>query len=248
MDIIDTYYSRIKDILDTIVEKEKDAIEKAAQWTAQTIVEDKLVYVFGTGAHSIMPAMELFLRAGGLCNVQGIFPPGLTDFDGSPKTERVTGFSPRIFDYYGLKKGDLLMICNVNGINPMTIDAAETAKALGIRTIGITSVEFAEQAEPNIPNRHPSNKNLHDLVDLVVDAHVPVGDALLDVPGVPVKVGAGSSYPMIFVVNSIVVRAIEICMEKGVEPPVMLSGNIKAGEEYNKKYRDKYRGRIRHFE
>jgi len=248
MDIIDTYYSRIKEMLDAIVEKEKANIEKTAQWAAQTVVEDKLFYVFGTGAHSIMPAMELFLRAGGLCNVQGIFPPGVTDFDGSPKTERVTGFSPRMFDYYGLKKGDLLMICNVNGINPMTIDAAETAKSLGIRTIGITSVEFAEQAEPNIPNRHPSNKNLHDLVDLVVNARVPVGDALVDLPGVPVKVGAGSSYPMIFIVNSIVVRAIQICVEKGVEPPVMLSGNIKAGEGYNKKYRDKYRGRIRHFE
>jgi uncharacterized phosphosugar-binding protein len=248
MDIVDSYYSRIKEMLDTIVTDEEDNIEKAAQWVAQTVAEDKLFYVFGTGAHSIMPAMELFLRAGGLCNVQGIFPPGVTDFDGSPKTERVTGFSPRIFDYYGLKSGDLLMICNVNGINPMTIDAAETAKAKAIRTIGISSVEFAEQAEPNIPNRHPSNKNLHDLVDLAVNAHVPVGDALLDVPGVPVKVGAGSTYPMVFIVNSIIVRAIQICVQKGVEPPVMLSGNIKAGEGYNKKYRDKYRGRIRHFE
>jgi uncharacterized phosphosugar-binding protein len=248
MDIVESYYGRIREMLDTIVTNEKDNIEKAAQWVAQTVEEDKLFYVFGTGAHSIMPAMELFLRAGGLCNVQGIFPPGVTDFDGSPKTERVTGFSPRIFDYYGLKRGDLLMICNVNGINPMTIDAADTAKAMGIRTIGISSVEFAEQAEPNIPNRHPSNKNLHELVDLVVNAHVPVGDALLDVPGVPVKVGAGSTYPMVFIVNSIIVRAIQICVEKGVEPPVMLSGNIKAGEGYNKKYRDKYRGRIRHFE
>ena len=30
MDIIDTYYSRIKEMLDTIVEKEKANIEKAA--------------------------------------------------------------------------------------------------------------------------------------------------------------------------------------------------------------------------
>jgi uncharacterized phosphosugar-binding protein len=248
MDIVELYYSRIKEILETILKSERKKIEQAAQWVAQTVVEDKLFYVFGTGAHSIMPAMELFLRAGGLCNVQGVFPPGVTDFNGSPKTERVVGFAPRIFDYYGVKKGDLLMICNVNGINPMTIDAAETAKAAGIRTIAVTSVQFAEQAEPNIPNRHPSNKNLHDLADLVVDAHVPVGDALLDLPGVPVKVGAGSTYPMIFIVNSIIVRAIEICIQKGVEPPVMLSGNIKAGEGYNQKYRDKYRSRIRHFE
>lgn len=215
---------------------------------AKTVEDDKLFYVFGTGAHSIMAAMELFLRAGGLCNAQGVFPPGVTDFDGTPKTERILGFAPRIFDWYNIKKGDLLIITNVNGINPMTIDAALTAKEMGIRTIGITSREFALQAEPNIPNRHPSNKNLHDIVDLVVDAHVPVGDALLEVPGSPIKIGAGSTYPMIFIVNSIVVRAIEICIEKGIEPPVMLSGNIAKGESYNKKYRDKYRGRVRHFE
>ena len=248
MDIITLYHDRIKGILDTIVARERQNIEKAAEQIARTVIEDKLFYVFGTGAHSIMPAMELFLRAGGLCNTSGIFPPGVTDFNGTPKTERVMGFSSTIFDYYGVEKGDLLMICNVNGINPMTIDAAEEARKRGVRTIGVTSVEFAEQAEPNIPNRHPSNKNLHDLVDLVIDAHVPVGDALLDVPGVDVKVGPGSTYPMIFIANSVVIRAIEIVAQKWHKPPVMLSGNIKAGEEYNKKYKDKYRMRIRHFQ
>jgi uncharacterized phosphosugar-binding protein len=236
MSIVEQYYERIKEMLDLIVSKENKNIEEAAQLVAQTVIDDKLFFVFGTGAHSIMPAMELFLRAGGLCNVQGIFPPGVTDFDGSPKTERVMGFAPRIFDYYGLKKGDLLLICNVNGINPMTIDAAEEAQARGV-----------QQAEKNIPNRHPSNKNLYEMVDLVVNVHVPVGDALLTVPGVDVKVGAGSTYPMVFAVNSIVVRAIEIVAEKGVQPPVMLSGNIKAGPEYNKKYREKYGKRIRHW-
>lgn len=248
MKIIQEYHDRIDQILLKIIESESANIEKAAQAVAQTVFDDTLFYVYGTGAHSIMSAMELFLRAGGLCNVQGIFPPGITDFDGSPKTERITGFAPRIFDYYGLKKGDLLMICNVNGINPMTIDAALEAKRLGIRTIGVTSVEFAKQAEPNIPNRHPSNQNLHDLVDLVINAHVPVGDALIHLPGVPVNVGPGSTYPMIFIVNSIILRAIQIVTEKGGEAPVMLSGNIAKGEEYNQKYRNKYRRRIIHFE
>lgn len=248
MDIVAVYYDRIKKILDQIVSQERPAIEKAAQMVAQTVLEDKLFYVFGTGAHSIMPAMELFLRAGGLCNVQGVFPPGVADFAGTPKTERVTGFAPRIFDYYGLKSGDVLMICNVNGINPMTIDAAEEATRRRLKTIGVTSIEFSKKAEPNIPNRHPSNKNLFELVDVVVDVHVPVGDALLDLPGVDVKVGAGSTYPMIFAVNSIVVRAIEIVAAKGQKPPVMLSGNIAAGDKYNEKFDEKYRRRIRHWE
>ena len=248
MDILKRYYDKINAILLEILSKERQNLEEAAQQVAKTVEEDKLFYVFGTGAHSIMAAMESFLRAGGLCNSQGIFPPGLTDFDGTPKSERTIGWAPRIFDWYGVKKGDLLIISNVNGINPMTIDAALVARERGIRTIGITSTQFALNAEPDIPNRHPSNKNLHELVDLVIDAHVPVGDALLDVPGVPVKIGAGSTYPMIFIINSIIVRAIEILAEKGIEAPVMLSGNIAAGENYNQKYHDKYAGRIKHFE
>lgn len=248
MDIVSNYYTRIREMLDAIVNLEREKIEQAAQLVARTVLEDRIFYVFGTGAHSIMPAMELFLRAGGLANVQGIFPPGLTDFDGHPKTERVIGFSERIFDYYGVHRGDVLMICNVNGINPMTIDAADTARARGVTTIGVTSVQFAEQAEPNIPNRHPSNRNLHDLVDIVIDVHVPVGDALLDVPGVDVKVGAGSTYPMIFAVNSVVVRAIEMVALRGVKPPVFLSGNVKGDTEKNKPLRDKYLPRIRHYE
>ena len=248
VDIIVSYYDRIREMIDSIIKDERENIEKAAQWVAQTVIEDKLFYVFGTGAHSIMPAMELFLRAGGLCNSQGIFPPGVTDFNGTPKTERVVGFAPRIFDWYGVKKGDLLIICNVNGINPMTIDAAEEARKRGVRTVGVTSVQFAEKAEHNIPNRHPSNKNLHDLVDLTIDAKVPVGDALLDVPGLDVKVGAGSTYPMIFIVESIVVRAIEIAVQKGAHPPVMLSGNVAGCEEYNEKYHKKYAPRVKHFE
>ncbi|HNR65714.1 MAG TPA: SIS domain-containing protein [Atribacterota bacterium] len=247
MDVVKEYYNKINGIMQTIINQERENIEKAALLVAQTVLNDKLFYVFGTGAHSIMSAMEVFKRAGGLCNAQGIFPPGLTDFNGTPKTERVNNFASEIFAWYGVEKNDLLLLCNVNGINPMTIDAALEAKKIGIKTIGVTSIEFAENAEHNIPNRHPSNKNLHELVDLVIDAHVPVGDALLDIPGVPVKVGAGSTYPMILIVNSIIVRAISIVAEKGGEPPVLLSGNIAQGEPYNEKYYKKYRMRIRHF-
>jgi uncharacterized phosphosugar-binding protein len=46
----------------------------------------------------------------------------------------------------------------------------------------------------------------------------------------------------------VVVRAIEIVAQKGHKPPVLLSGNIKAGGEYNKKYKEKYRFRIRHYQ
>ncbi|HSV31765.1 MAG TPA: sugar isomerase domain-containing protein [Atribacteraceae bacterium] len=247
MSALDRYYSRILEIMQVVMEKERGVIEKAAEWVSQAVLEDRLFYVFGTGAHSIMSAMELFMRAGNLCNSSGVFPPGVTDFDGHPKTEKLLGFSPMIFDYYGIKNGDLLFICNVNGINHMTIDAAMEARKRGIRTVGITSVEFSKAVAPNISQRHPSNMNLYELVDLYIDAHVPVGDALIGLEGVPVPVGPGSTYPMILIVNSVVIRAIELVVQQGGTPPVMKSANVAGGIEYNEQFVVRYQKRIRHF-
>jgi len=247
MSVLDTYYGKIQDIMTKIMVDERSKIEQAAQLVCDTVVNDKLFYVFGTGAHSIMSAMELFVRAGNLCNAQGVFPPGLTDFDGHPKTETVLGFSKKIFSYYGIGKGDLLFICNVNGINHMTIDAVMTAREMGIKTVGITSVEFSQKVDPGVPQRHPSNKNLYELVDLYVDAHVPVGDALVTMDALEVPVGPGSTYPMILIMNSIVIRAIELAVERGVTPPVLKSANIAGEIEYNERFIERYKNRIRHF-
>jgi uncharacterized phosphosugar-binding protein len=233
--------------MEKIIVDERGKIEEAAKKVAETVKNDKLFYVFGTGAHSIMSAMELFIRAGNLCNASGVFPPGLTDFDGHPKTESIMGFSKNIFSYYGIEKGDVLIICNVNGINPMTIEAALEAKKNGIYTIGVTSLEFASNVPSGVPQRHSSNKNLHDIVDLYIDAHVPVGDALVEIESLPVPVGPGSTYPMILIVNSVVLRAIELCVEDGIIPPVLKSANVAGGIKYNEKFIKIYKNRIRHF-
>jgi uncharacterized phosphosugar-binding protein len=247
MSIIDRYYEAVRANLDTVMELEREKIETAAQWVSEKVLADDIFYVFGTGAHSVIPAIELFIRAGGLCNASGLFPPGITDFDRHPKTEKVSGLAGMVLDHHGVESDDLLLICNVNGINAMTIDAALEARRRGARTVGITSVDFSTNAESGIAQRHTSNQNLYELVDLYIDAHVPVGDALLDVPGVPVPVGPGSTYPMVLIANSIVVRAIEIVAEAGGNPPVLKSFNMKGGQEYGQPLIEKYRNRIRHF-
>ena len=84
----------------------------------------------------------------------------------------------------------------MNGINSLTIDMALECRKRGIFTIGITSRDFANgEVEKNIPARHPSNKNLYDLVDIIIDAYVPPGDALLEIERVYVPIGPGSIYP-----------------------------------------------------
>lgn len=246
MSIMKDYLKEVSGILEAIAENEEENITRAAGLAAKMVEEDRLIHVFGTGGHSIMGAMEIFWRAGGLANTNPLFPAGLSLIDSHPNIERTTKLAKSVLQYYGVKKGDLLIIINVNGINAMTIDAALFGKELGATIVGVTSADFARNVPPNIPARHPSNKNLHDLADIVVDVHVPPGDALLSLGGLPQKVGASSTYAVCFAANLILAKAVEILIEKGIKPPVWTSANIEGGDEANKKYLEKYLPKIHH--
>jgi len=188
MNPTEKYYDAVERILREIKEKEMASIEKAAGLISERIVNNEIIWAFGTGGHSIMGAMELFTRAGGLAAINPIFPPGMTNTESHPNTESLVGYAQKILDYYRVKKGDLLIEINVNGINAVTIDTALECKKREVYLIAITSREFSRGAAPGIPNRHPSNKNLFELADLVVDAHVPPGDAVVDIDGFDLKV------------------------------------------------------------
>jgi uncharacterized phosphosugar-binding protein len=242
------YYARVRALLERIVEEQQDAIDRAAAEIVRRLAEDRLIYVIGTGAHSIMVAMEMFKRAGGISQVSPLFPPGLGDFEGHPKTEGLVGYARAVLDYYRLSEGDILIIANVNGINALTIDTALECRKRGITTIGITSRSFSRGVEKDIPARHPSNQDLCDLVDVLIDAGVPPGDALLDIEGVEVPVGPGSTYPMVFIANCIVIRVVEMQLERGMAPEVRRSGNLKGGLERSRELFDpKYYYRIKHY-
>ena len=241
-----TYLEKIIGVLTSIEKNEQKSITSAAELVVRAVEEDRLVHVFGTGGHSIMGAMELFYRAGGLVNTNPLFPAGLSLLDSHPNIERTTGLAKSVLQYYGVKRGDVIIIVNVNGINAITIDAALFAKELGAVVVAITSPEFASNVPAGIAARHPSNKNLHDLADIVINVHVPAGDAVLEIPGVQQKVGASSTYAVCFAANLVLVKSVELLAAKGIKPPLWTSCNIAGGDEANTEYLEKYLPRIHH--
>jgi uncharacterized phosphosugar-binding protein len=246
MNVFESYHQGVSGILKAIAENEKESITRAAELAARMVEEDRLIHVFGTGGHSIMGAMEVFWRAGGLANTNPLFPAGLSLIDSHPNIERTTGLAKSVLKYYGVGRGDLLIIINVNGINALTIDAALFGKEMGATIVAVTSPEFAGNVPPGIAARHPSNKNLHELADIVVDVHVPAGDAVLSIEGLEQKVGASSTYAVCFASNLIVAKTVEILLARGIQPPIWTSANIKGGDEANKKYLERYLPRIHH--
>ena len=242
------YLEKIEKHLELIQNEESEHIYKAAQLFAEQIKQDKLIFVYGPGGHSNLASQEIFFRAGGLFNVSAILDEGTLISGGALRSmaiERLPGYAQVVLDDYGLKEGDLLVICNAYGINAATIDAALEAKKRGVKTIGVTSVRHAKGTPLDHPARHPSKKNLYEVVDLYVDSKVEVGDATLHVKGLDQPICAMSTFANAFTLNSIVAQTVKILVDQGITPPMWASGNMEGGDELNARYIKQFKGRVK---
>lgn len=231
-----------------IHQHEKERILKCARVIADQVEQDKLVYIWGPGGHSNLSAMEIFFQAGGLMHVSAILNQDTMLSNGALKSmhvERLPGYGKVVIEDYGIGEGDLLIVVNAYGINSATIDAALTAKERGATVIGICSHKHANQTPADHVARHPSKKNLQDVVDYTVDCKVKVGDAVLEIPGFEQKVGPLSTFANAYALNCIVVEAINMMVQDGVNPPVWRSGNCPGGDEWNDQFLARFRNRVR---
>lgn len=248
MGVASHYFDSITRLMHRVFDEERDAIARAAQLVAQTIAEDRLLHVIGTGGHSAMSAEEVFFRAGGLVPVNAMLDGGFLLGNGALRStaiERTPGYAKAVLDYHGVGAGDVLLIVNAYGINACTIDAALEARARGCATIGLTSVTLQRELPAGHASRHPDGANLCDVVDVVVDCKVPMGDAIVAVPGVTQRVGASSAYLNALALNLLMIEAVELLAERGIDPPIWQSANSPGGDEANADHIRNFRHRIK---
>ena len=239
----------IVSVLKRIEEEQQESIDKAATILANAVAEDKLINVIGPGGHSNLAAEEVLWRAGGLAPVNPILDPGTILMFGAKRSnyiERSPGYAEAVLVSYGVTEGDVLVIVNAYGINSMTIDCALYCKERGVASIGITSTGFARQVPKDAPSRHPSGKNLHELVDVFIDNYLPLGDAVVEVEGLAQKMGPTSTYCNAFAINLLMIRTAEKLVERGIQPPVWTSANLPEGDRLNKEYEERYFPRVKH--
>ncbi|NLY29587.1 MAG: SIS domain-containing protein [Firmicutes bacterium] len=249
MEAVKAYHAEVTKILSIIVSEEAENIAKAAEVMATCVEQGKLIHVFGTGGHSYMAGEEMFYRAGGLQPINAILDSGVSLGNGARRStfvERTPGYAKAVLDAYGVAEGEAMIIVNVNGINSLTIESAEESKKRGLTVIGVTSREFSLGVPPNTPSRHPSNANLFEVSDIVIDLHIPPGDALLTLPGVRPRVAAGSTVAVAFVLNALTAQTVSVLSAKGIEPPLWLSANLPGGDEANKEFLSRNISRIKH--
>ncbi len=241
------YLTEVTHLLKVIEEKERDSIARGAELMTEAIIKDELIHVIGPGGHSNMGAYEMFYRAGGLVPINPILDPGTALHYGAIRStiiERTPGYGLSVLKAYDIHDG-VLIIVNAYGINAMCIDIAQGAKELSIPTIGISSRAFAEKVPPDHPARHPSKKNLFEIVDVHIDCHMPYGDAVVEFEGLSQKVGPTSTLVNCFTLNLLVIKTVELLLKKGFKPPIWMSANIPGGDEANREFIAKYKKRVR---
>ncbi len=243
-----------RDALDTAfacIEAQEAEIEAAAEVLATAIQNDQLIHVIGPGGHSNMAAEEVLWRAGGLAPINAILDAGTNLIHGAKRSnyiERTPGYAKQVLDAYrvGRTPGEVIVIANAYGVNPMTIDTALEAKKRGMTSVAITSRGFADRLDADHPSRHPSGKNLYQEVDHFLDCCVPYGDAVVTFEGADQKTGPTATMCNLYMMNLLMLETVAQLVARGVQPPLWMSANLPGGDEANRANEEKYIPRVRH--
>ena len=242
------YYKSITENLEMVNNNQEENIKKAASLMADAIAEDRLINVYGGGGHTTLCMGEMFFRAGGLSCINPIMETGLSVFNQALKyleLERTVNYGSAIMKYYDLKKDDVLIVFHNIGINPATIDAVMEAKKNGVKIIAVSSSYWQKEMPEDHFIRHPNKTNLFDYADVCIDDFNPVGDAVVNVPGLDTPIAPVSNIVDFYIAHLLEIETVRQCMERGVTPPVWSSANTPGGDEKNAAYLSKYRPRIK---
>ena len=225
-------FARIScELLQKIASDEKENLALAAKKIAKAYLAGKKIYIFGC-THSAILAEDVFYRAGAPTFWQPLWGPGMsiTTTPGflTSAVEHNEEIGREIIRCSRLEKDDVLLVASTSGKNGAPVAVVEEALKKEADVIILTSSAYRDQK-----GNHSKYANLTAFRDqaLIIDNHVPLGDAALLVascPMGPVSTMAGS-----FIMQSISALAVEEIANAGVMPPVFKSSNAPGGLEHN---------------
>ena len=239
---VEQFATTVQEMLHRTTEQQGDAIRAGGALVFRTLELGGLVHTFGTG-HSHLLAEEIFSRAGGLLPVNVIQSAPLMlheDAVASGDWERLAGVAAVLLEHAAVDPTrDTLIVVSNSGRNAVPVEAAEWARARGVPIIALTSLAHSRSQSALAP----SGKKLYELADVVLDNAGQPGDSLVEVrPGL--RVAATSTILGAFLLQRVVLSAVEQCVAAGIRPPVLTSGNVAGAREANAQLVAKYPGRL----
>ncbi|WP_323034484.1 sugar isomerase domain-containing protein [Pararhodobacter sp.] len=243
------YLQTVIDRLTKVRDTQGDAIAAAAEACAKSILNDKLVFTFGTG-HGSFAAMEMYPRTGTVTGFRPMVESSMISFhrvlgDAGALQYRFIhgqeGYGDAIFASHQTDPGDTMLIFSHSGLNAVTLDIAVAAQKKGMTLIAVTSVPHSSAT----PSRHSCGKRLYEIADIVIDTDVPLGDAGIEIAGVKGKTGATSTSIAIAIGHAINSTTAELVAAAGKDPYLMVSPNTtdkaEATRQNDKNYAELWR-------
>ena len=241
-----------EEILRRVRETQLDRIRDAADRCARTILQRGLVHLFGSG-HSRMAVEEVFPRYGSFPGFHPIVELSVTNHtqvvgaNGQRQAmaiERMEGLGEPILRNFVFREWDVMIVFSTSGNKGVVIDIAQGAKDRGLEVIAV----LAERYSNLLPSEHSSGRKLSDIADLTIDNCALPGDSMVEVPGVDVRVGPGSTIGNTAVVNCLKVLVAEKLAAAGEPPLVLASAHEMGAEDSKKRFEaayDDYRERVK---
>ncbi|MEV7866855.1 SIS domain-containing protein [Streptomyces sp. NPDC088124] len=240
----DQFFDAAIGLLRRVREKQSATVAAAGAAVADTVAAGGRLFAFGAG-HSSLAAQDVVYRAGGFATMNLLTVPGVVGVDVMPAPlgsalERVEGLAGAVLDSSPATAGDLLVIISLSGRNALPVEMALNARSLGLTVIGVTSVAYATETR----SRHRSGTFLKDHCDIVLDSGIAVGDAELTAPGIEAPFAPASTVVTSALMQAMMATAATELVGRGVEPPLLRSGNVDGGTEWNGRVMTENRDRI----
>ncbi|MFF4039703.1 SIS domain-containing protein [Streptomyces sp. NPDC001816] len=240
----DLFFDAAIGLLQRVREEEAEAITAAGTLLADTVAAGGRLFAFGAG-HSSLAAQDVVYRAGGLALMNLLAVPGVVGVDVNPATlgsalERVDGLANAVLDTSPLRAGDALVIISLSGRNALPVEMAQGARTRGVHVIGVTSVAYAAQTE----SRHSSGTFLKDHCDIVLDSKIAVGDAELTLDTIPAPFAPASTVVTTALMQAVMATTAATLADRGIEPPLLRSGNVDGGHDWNARVMTEYGDRV----
>jgi uncharacterized phosphosugar-binding protein len=233
MSVIQQYLQKCQRLID-VVSQQESQIEQASEWFAQSILAGRMVHVFGSG-HSRIMVEEMWPRYGSFAGFNPIVELSLTfhnlvvGANGQRQAmflENVPGLAARILRNFDLKEQDTALVISSSGCNVVPIEMAELFQQKKIKVVALVTSEHLARST----SKRSDGLKLTDFADLVLDTGAPVGDAMVQVPGLDTPVAPGSTVGGAMLINCLKAETARLLTAAG-RPPKVLSAGAVVGNE-----------------
>ena len=237
MNLADDYYKSLGKITARVYENNQSTIKELGVIIGESIGNGGVLHTFGSG-HSSIIAQEIIHRAGGLVPVSAIIDPT------GGWVEMIPGYGTKLVQRhhytYELRKNEVVIVISNSGKNPVPLEVALECKKLGLTLVAVTSVEMSQQAriDPLI------SKRLYEISNFVLDNCGVVGDAAIEIPGQPDKLGPTSTMTGALLLNLLAMEAMQYLVENNISLPIYRSANLPGARDFNEKISIKYKNRL----